>query len=133
MGDLLRRQPAVQSEARHVGARGEGVGVVDLVVGVFDDLVAGAAQLAEVLQARADGAVGDFLLGQLVAGVAVAAAQAARRIGLYTLNIVARSITAMISQISGVLKPSSCKASKSASSRQLALETTLMAKSTTVR
>jgi hypothetical protein len=35
-----------------------------------------------VLQARADGAVGHFLLRQLVAGVAVAAAQATRRIGL---------------------------------------------------
>ena len=43
--------------------RGEGVGVVvRSVIGVFDDLVAVAAQLAEVLQAGPDGAVGDFLL-----------------------------------------------------------------------
>jgi hypothetical protein len=89
VGDLLRRQPVVQAETRHVGARREGVGVVDLVVGVLDDLVRVAAQLAEMMQAGADGAVGDFLLGQLVAGVAVAATRTPGRVGLDEADVAA--------------------------------------------
>ncbi len=89
MGDLLRRQPVVQAEARHVGAGREGVGVVDLFVDVLDRVFIGAADLAEMMQAGADGAVGDFLLGQFMAGVAVAAAHASRRVRLDEADVAA--------------------------------------------
>ncbi len=68
------------AEARHAGARVVGLGVVELAPGVLDDRLGGragrigdAAQLAVVVQARADGAEGDLLLADLVAVVAVAA------------------------------------------------------------
>ena len=80
VGDLLRRQPVVQAETRHVGTGGEGIRVIDLVVNVLDVFFRIAADLAELLKTGADRAVGQFLLGQLVTGIAVAAVLLARRI-----------------------------------------------------
>ena len=73
MLDLLFGEDAVVAEARHAGAGGVGLRVVDLAVGVFLDRLRGAAQLAVADQRRADGAEGDFLRADLVAGVAVRA------------------------------------------------------------
>src|SRR5258706_2298348 len=71
--DLLFGEDAVMPEARHVRAGGVGLGVIDLAEGVLLDRGAVAAQLAVVVQAGADIAVGELLRRQLVAGVAVAA------------------------------------------------------------
>src|SRR5258708_14079393 len=73
MRDLLFRQHAVVPEARHVGAGRKRLGVVDLAVGVLLDRFARAAQLAEPVEARADGAEGKLLRRELVAVVAAPA------------------------------------------------------------
>ena len=57
MGNLLRRQPAVQTKTRHVGAGGDGIRVIDLVIDVLDGLLRIAANRAEMLQARTNRAV----------------------------------------------------------------------------
>ena len=79
--DLLFVEQAHVAEARHVGAGVVGLAVPDLDPGVLrrSAATAGAARsvdaavLAVVVQARADGAVGDLGLADLVAVVAVAA------------------------------------------------------------
>src|SRR5260221_2676155 len=68
-------------EARHVRAGGVGLGVIDLAEGVLLDRGAVAAQLAVVVQAGTDIAVGQLLRRQLVAGVAVAAVRIAGVVG----------------------------------------------------
>src|SRR5258706_15832109 len=71
--DLSLGEDAVVAEARHVGAGREGLGVVHLRVSVLLHLGREAAQLAEVVQARPDGAERKLRLAELVAGVAVGA------------------------------------------------------------
>src|SRR5262245_441767 len=61
------------TEARHARAGRERLRVVDLAVGVLLHLRREAAQLAEVVERRADGAERELRLAELVAGVAVAA------------------------------------------------------------
>src|SRR5260221_13084561 len=71
--DLLLGEDAVVPEARHVRARRERVRVVDLAVRVLLQVRREAADLAEVVEARTDGAVGELGPRELVARVAVAA------------------------------------------------------------
>src|SRR2546429_597742 len=79
--DLLFGQHAVVPEARHVGAGRERLGIVDLAVGVLLDRLARAAQLAELVEARADGAERQLLLRDLMAVVAAAAGRTGRVVG----------------------------------------------------
>src|SRR6185436_5046170 len=94
--DLLLGEDAVMPEARHVGAGAESLRVVALAVGVALDRLACAAQLAEVVEARADGAVGDLRLGQLVAGVTVGARGSLRIIvELHPLAVLRNTLAAL--------------------------------------
>ena len=68
------------AEPRHVRARKSRLRIVDLFVHRLGLGLAELADLAVVEQARPDRAVADLGLGQLVAGVAVAAVRPARRI-----------------------------------------------------
>lgn len=69
------------AEARHVGAGGIGVRIPDLAPGVLDHFLRVAAQLAVLIQRRADIAERNLGLGHLVAGVAVAAVGTADLVG----------------------------------------------------
>ena len=62
-------------------ARVEGLGVVDLAVGVALRVRAVTAELAEPVEARPDRAEGHFLRRELVTGVAVGADRAPRIVG----------------------------------------------------
>ena len=69
------------AETRHVGARRVRLRVVDLAVGVLGDLGRVAANLAELIQAGANGAVRKFFGIEFVASVAVTAAWVRRVVG----------------------------------------------------
>src|SRR5258706_9249047 len=71
--DLLLGQDLLLAEARHVRARRERGRVVDLAVGVLLHLRREAAQLAEVVERRSDGAERELRLPELVARVAIRA------------------------------------------------------------
>src|SRR5438270_5081800 len=71
--DLLLGEDALVAEARHVRARGERLRVVDLAVRVTARLVGVAAQLAELIERRADGAVRELLAREPVTRIAVGA------------------------------------------------------------
>src|SRR5216684_8229352 len=79
--DLLLGQRAGKPEPRHLRAEVIRLGVIDLAVDVTLDLLAVAAQLAELPQARAEGAEGRLLRRKLVAVVAAAAGCVARLVG----------------------------------------------------
>src|SRR5262245_313237 len=82
MRDLLRREHAVVSEARHRRAGDEGLRVVDAIVdhALRGDTPAAAPAVAE--QARAEVAVGELAGLDLVAGVAVAAVRLPARVAV---------------------------------------------------
>src|SRR6478672_8131689 len=61
VADLLLGQDAMLPEARHVRARGECFGVVDLVPRVLARCVGEAAPLAEAVERRADRAIRKLL------------------------------------------------------------------------
>src|SRR5260221_128359 len=79
--DLLLGQDAVVAEARHVGAGRERLGIVDLAIGVLLDRLARATLLAELVEARTDGAERQLLLRELVAVVAASARRPGRGVG----------------------------------------------------
>lgn len=55
-----RCQNAFMAQTRHLRTSGERLRVVDLFVGVLDDVVTTAAQLAVASQAGTNGAVSNF-------------------------------------------------------------------------
>src|SRR5258706_16034675 len=79
--DLLLAEDALVSEARHVGTRREGFGVVHLAERVLLHFGRVAAGLAEVVERRADGAERELGLGELMARVAVAAGGSTSGVG----------------------------------------------------
>ena len=88
MGNLLLVEDALVAGTGHVRAGVVGLGVPDLAPGVLHDglgrlagRIGHAAQLAVLVETRPDGAKGNFLLGDLVAVVAVAAIDRAGGVG----------------------------------------------------
>ena len=88
MTHLFFVQGASVARARHVGARVVGLGVPDLAPGVCHDRarcgvlrVAHTTQLGVVVKARANGAVRNLFLVDLVAVVAIAAIGCAGGVG----------------------------------------------------
>jgi len=95
-------------ETRHVGAGIEGLCVVDLRPGIFDDFFALTTHLAVLIQRRSDVAEGNFFLSDLVTGVAIAAIDAAdsvRRLHAATIlrDLFAGLPTAEILAVSRIL------------------------------
>src|SRR5690348_14787249 len=79
---LLLGQDPVIAEARHARARGERLRVVDLLPCVATRLVGVAAQLAEVIERRADRAVRKLLRRKLMTRVAVRTSRPLRIVGV---------------------------------------------------
>src|SRR5207253_6511681 len=71
--DLLLGENALVAESRHVRARRERFGVVDLAEGIALNVNAIAAQLPVLIEARSDRAERELGFRQLVAGVAIGA------------------------------------------------------------
>src|ERR1041385_6970034 len=78
--DLLDGEHLVRAEARHGGAGERGMRVVYLLVRRLRGIGLEVAQLAVFRKARAERAVAHLGLGELVAGVTVAAIWLPRRI-----------------------------------------------------
>ena len=100
--------------AWHVGAGVVGLGVPDLAPGVLHHLGAGravgvdhATQLAVVVEARADGAKGDFLLVDHVAVVAIAAIGGVRKVGPGEAAAALRDLLALfpVAQVLAIGRP----------------------------
>ena len=94
--DLLLGQDAVVAEARHVRAGAVGLRVPHLAPGVAAHVVGVAADLAEVVERRADGAEADLLLRELVAGVAVGADRPLRVVGELEAGAALRDLLAAL-------------------------------------
>src|SRR2546426_11130481 len=71
--DLLLGENTLVAESRHVRARRERLGVVDLAEGIALHVNAIAAQLPVLIEARSDRTERDLAFRQLVAGVAIGA------------------------------------------------------------
>jgi hypothetical protein len=105
--DLRLGEDPVVSEARHQRARVVSLGVPQLAVGVLAHVVGVAAQLAELVERRPDGAKRHFLGRQLVAGVAVAADRAGRVVGVLLAAAFLRDLLAVlpVAQVLAVRRP----------------------------
>src|SRR5207237_3294388 len=92
--DLLLAENALVAEARHVRARRERFGVVDLAEGIALHVNAIAAQLPVLIEARPDRAERELGFRQLVAGVAVGADRAFGIIGKLLAATLLRNLLA---------------------------------------